>query len=578
MTTQPETASSARAEISEDGTGHVTLEDGTRRTINAQDLDSARAQATTLLINAAKTRGQDIHATMYDPWGTWPIIIRPTGAIVTGTPIAEDSPGTPAPVPLQPPTPEATAQHQPTPVVPHENNAWNRQGPTTNTPSTWDGPSNTQPAATDQWTPQPQQARHGDTPQQHPQSQPTRGNPFAESAATTPPAATQAPVLPREPAFEWEQDPAWQQEAAKPATQGFRAMFKLKPGLPELQERRKAFAQAKEDQRRDEDEAKRRQEEEAKEDAQRAKRRKQRAAERDAHRATLNRSIQTNFQGTQTILVANPKGGARKTTTAYVLAATIGSTRGGSTVAWDANETMGTLGERSQPDRHNRTVVDLLENGAQHFLDISSARVGVLDHYVRTQGDAHFDVLASDENPNRQDQIDAEGFNKVHDILAHFYRMIVVDTGNNIRAPHFIEAQGHTNQLVIPVAASHDSKNRALDMISAFTVAGYDYLVANAVVLVHELEPVERDDQGNAISGGGHELTAAEIATAFERHVRTVLPIPYDARLKDGGVIDYFELAPATIDAYREAAAAITDALGDARISKDPGKHAPQSN
>ena len=125
---------------------------------------------------------------------------------------------------------------------------------------------------------------------------------------------------------------------------------------------------------------------------------------RTAHKMKLNRTIQTNFQGTRTILIANPKGGARKTTTTYILGAMIGSTRGGSTIAWDANETMGTLGERARDDRHHRTVVDLLEDGAQHFLDIDSARVGILDAYVRNQGDCHFDVLASDENANRQDQ------------------------------------------------------------------------------------------------------------------------------------------------------------------------------
>lgn len=284
---------------------------------------------------------------------------------------------------------------------------------------------------------------------------------------------------------------------------------------------------------------------------------------RKAHKAKLSRTIQTNYQGTRTILVANPKGGARKTTTTYILGAMIGSTRGGSTIAWDANETMGTLGERAHTDRHHRTVVDLLEDGAQHFLDINSARVGVLDAYVRNQGDAHFDVLASDENPSRQDQIDAEGFQKVHDILSHFYRMILVDTGNNIRASHFVEAQKHADQLVIPVAASHDSKNRALDMMAAFSAAGYDHLVEHAVVLVHELEPIERDEQGQPLSNQSHELTASEIASAFNGRVRTVLPVPYDATLKDGGQIEFFDLDPTTITAYREAAAAIADALID---------------
>lgn len=397
----------------------------------------------------------------------------------------------------------------------------------------------------------------------------------APEQRATPPAQTSPPA---EPAFAWASESEWQQLQKQPAQQGWRSFLKLAPGEAELQERREQFSQRKQE------EADRQQfeKQQRREIAERRRLAEQREAEdlsrkqallerRQAHKAKLNRTIQTNFQGTRTILVANPKGGARKTTTTYILGAMIGSTRGGSTIAWDANETMGTLGERAQTDRHHRTVVDLLEDGAKHFLDIDSARVGILDAYVRNQGDCHFDVLASDENPSRQDQIDAAGFQKVHDILSHFYRMILVDTGNNIRADHFVEAQKHADQLVIPVSASHDSKNRALDMMAAFSAAGYDHLVAHAVVLVHELEPIERDDSGNPVSNQSHELTASEIASAFEARVRTVLPIPYDPRLKDGGQIEYFQLSPNTISAYRDAAAALSDALIDRTL--ESGKH-----
>lgn len=392
------------------------------------------------------------------------------------------------------------------------------------------------------------------------------------------PPASAEPAAPAEPAFEWAEDPEWKQLAKEPAGTGWRSVLKLPASKTEIENRQQEFAQRM----REAEERRQREERQRQEAAEQRRLREQADAEelsrkqallerRQAHKSKLNRTIQTNFQGTRTILVANPKGGARKTTTTYILGAMIGSTRGGSTIAWDANETMGTLGERARDDRHHRTVVDLLEDGAQHFLDIDSARVGILDAYVRNQGDCHFDVLASDENPSRQDQIDAEGFRKVHDILSHFYRMILVDTGNNIRADHFVEAQKHAEQLVIPVAASHDSKNRALDMMAAFTAAGHDHLVANAVVLVHETEPIERDDEGTPISNQSHELTAAEIASAFEGRVRTVLPVPYDPKLKDGGEIDYFQLSPDTIIAYREAAAAVSDALIDRTLQ--PERH-----
>lgn len=407
--------------------------------------------------------------------------------------------------------------------------------------------------------------------------------PRPEEAPTIPEAPKEAPTVPEqpsEPPFAWADHPDWKQVAHAPAATGWRAVLKLPPSRQELAARQEAFSremEEREERYRQEEQRRQQVEErraaEARQQAEDISRRQALDEQRRAHVAKLNRVIQTNYQGTRTILIANPKGGARKTTTSYILGAMIGSTRGGSTIAWDANETMGTLGERAIADRHNRTVVDLLQDGAQHFLDIDSARVGILDAYVRNQGDCHFDVLASDENPQRQDQINDEGFRKVHDILSHFYRMILVDTGNNIRADHFTEAQKHADQLVIPVAASHDSKNRALDMMAAFTASGHDHLVANAVVLVHELEPISRAEDGTPLDNSDHEMTANEIAEAFDGRVRAVLPVPYDPELKDGGKINFFELSAETIRAYREAAAALSNALIDSTLSSG-GRHA----
>lgn len=447
-----------------------------------------------------------------------------------------------------------------------------------------------------QVAPQPTNTSQSPSVPSTPPATPPQPAAMLSTSTEKPKAATPAAVEPSTD-FPFAQDPEWQAEANKPATTGFTGWLNSSLHMTwpakgkELTHRQEEFLERKnsewiKERERQEAEAQRHREEQqrAAEAARQqrdadernraaAERRAALQAEREARIAALNANIQTNFQGTQTILVANPKGGARKTTTTYILGATIGAIRGGSTVAWDANETMGTLGERAQKDRHSRTVVDLLEDGARHFLSIDNARVGILDGYVRNQGDAHFDVLASDESPSRQDIIDGEGFAKVHDILEHFYRMILVDTGNNIRAAHFVAALETADQLVIPVAASHDSKNRALDMIQAFTAGGHDDLVANAVVLVHELEPIERDAQGVVTSNNGHEATAQEVADAFEGRVRAVLPVPYDAALKDGGEIDVNALTQATGDAYRLAADAIATSLLERDEARSRANH-----
>lgn len=352
-----------------------------------------------------------------------------------------------------------------------------------------------------------------------------------------------------------ERDPRWSEIAQRPAEEGFRGTLngmglKLGPTEDELEQRRERLREeiAREELERAAEEERARTE--AAQQTRRATRARE-EAQRDREQRDL---IQTNFQGTKTILVANPKGGSRKTTTTYNVAATLGIIRGGSVIAWDANETMGTLGERARPDMHNRTVVDLIQDAAAEFNSIEGSRLGRLDHFVRPQGDAHFDVLASDEDPTRQDIVDEAGFGTVHEILSRFYRMILVDTGNNIRVSHFLAAVEAADQLVIPVAAGRDSARAAEKMMKSLAASGHEDLVTNAVVLIHDLESRTSADPE-------YKEVASAVAAGFEGRVSAVVPIPFDPALKDGDEIDYDALQPATKRAYQEATAAIATSL-----------------
>ncbi|WP_223849032.1 P-loop NTPase family protein [Microbacterium hominis] len=74
-------------------------------------------------------------------------------------------------------------------------------------------------------------------------------------------------------------------------------------------------------------------------------------------RLDRERLVQRRLDAPRTIVVLNPKGGAHKTTSTLLLAATFGTQRGGATLAWDNNETRGTLGWRAQhapPPPHGR--------------------------------------------------------------------------------------------------------------------------------------------------------------------------------------------------------------------------------
>ncbi|WP_246958359.1 hypothetical protein [Brachybacterium sp. Marseille-Q7125] len=357
-------------------------------------------------------------------------------------------------------------------------------------------------------------------------------------------------------------DPRWTELSQQPATQGLRGTLNqiglsLPPAKAELERRRQQYHQEQAEAQAAAQARQREAEERARQEAE-AQRQQQIQQTRLEHRRReeqeQRRLIQTNFQGCRTILVANPKGGSRKTTSTWLLAATLGIIRGGGVIAWDANETMGSLGERSIQDMHSRTVVDLLEQAAHQFDSVDGNRLGTLDRFVRSQQDAHFSVLASDEDATRQDIVDDEGFDRVHEILSRFSRMILVDTGNNIRASHFLAAVETADQLVIPIAAGHDSANAAHKMMRALSAAGHADLVRSAVVLIHDLEPTADAD---------HEYidTVKAIATDLEDQVAAIVPIPFDNALKGGGQIRYDTLTPATQRAYTHAAAAVATTL-----------------
>jgi MinD-like ATPase involved in chromosome partitioning or flagellar assembly len=258
--------------------------------------------------------------------------------------------------------------------------------------------------------------------------------------------------------------------------------------------------------------------------------------------------IQRNFDGPKTIVVINPKGGAHKTTATLLLAATFGIHRGGYTLAWDNNETRGTLGWRSRHAQHANTAVNLAQDLAR-FADLRTARVGDLDEYVRSQGSAQFDVLASDEDAASAASIDADAFMALHRTLSRFYRVIVVDTGNNMRASNWQAAVSVADQLVIVSTVREDTAQSAAWAVDALRSAGYDDLLRRAVTVLSAPEP-KVDKQ-----------LRKRLHEHFGALTRAVLDVPHDQRLIHGGPIEYATLAPATRAAWLDVTATVADGL-----------------
>ncbi|OIV38481.1 hypothetical protein BIV57_05620 [Mangrovactinospora gilvigrisea] len=269
-------------------------------------------------------------------------------------------------------------------------------------------------------------------------------------------------------------------------------------------------------------------------------------AERSARAA--RRTVMKDFDGPKTVVVVNPKGGAHKTTAALLLAATFGTCRGGYTLAWDNNESRGTLGWRAAPATHGRTAVDLLGE-AERISAAPQAGVGDLDAFVRGQGSSQFDVLASDESVDSEVLMNGRSFDQLHTLLRRFYRVIVVDTGNNMRADNWLAAVDAADALVVVSTLREDTAASAAWMIDALRVNGQGDKVARAVTVLSDSGP--HQDRGLIDRLTGH----------FRRHTRSVVRVPYDDALVAGGRTGYADLAPETRESWMFAAAAVADGL-----------------
>ena len=267
-------------------------------------------------------------------------------------------------------------------------------------------------------------------------------------------------------------------------------------------------------------------------------------------RADLERleRIRRPLAGPRNIAVVNLKGGAHKTTSSLMIAATLGVTRGGNVLAWDNNETRGTLGWRGLPTDHHRTVVDLL-----HDIDrmrSPEASAADLDPFVRPQGAMRFDILASDEDPGSMASIDAEAFSELNDALSRFYRIKVIDTGNNVRASNWLAAVENADQLVIVSTVREDTFNAAAWMIDELRATGLAGQVDPAVTTL-----------SHGAKGGIDPTLRKRLLTHFGAHTRAVVEVPFEQHFVDGSHLDWSRVHPRTKSAWLDATALIIDGL-----------------
>jgi len=260
-------------------------------------------------------------------------------------------------------------------------------------------------------------------------------------------------------------------------------------------------------------------------------------------------AVSQHWPGPRTIAIVNGKGGANKTPTTAILAAVFARNGGSGVLAWDNNETRGTLGWRTEQGLHDATVQTLLPN-TEHLLS-PAAQSSDLSHFVHHQTGDKYDVLRS--NPTMlatQQRISSDDFDNLHLIAAKYFRLIFIDSGNDESAERWLRMIDHTDQLVIATTALGEHAEAGALLLEALSQRDQASarLASQAVVIVSQSEKT------------GSAADARKVADGFESLARQAVSVPFDPAIH-GGRLEYTALSSASRRAWLHAAAVVAKGL-----------------
>lgn len=259
-------------------------------------------------------------------------------------------------------------------------------------------------------------------------------------------------------------------------------------------------------------------------------------------RKELDRRISAPLTGgAKFVPVLSRKGGVGKTSVATLLGMALADAREDRIIAVDANPDRGTLAERIER-RSGKTVRDLVRARAEvtGFNDLSA---------IVARDETRLDILASDADPHLSEAFSDRDYHDVAAIAAHYYSIVLTDSGTGIVHSVMDATLELADQLLIVAGRSVDEAKLASETLSWLETNGYSELARNAVVVLNTSRP------------GASLIKPSELESHFRTRVRAVVTIPYDAHIATGGPISFRDLAGATRLAARELAAVVVEGL-----------------
>jgi putative peptide zinc metalloprotease protein len=263
----------------------------------------------------------------------------------------------------------------------------------------------------------------------------------------------------------------------------------------------------------------------------------------------LVQAVSRHWAGPRRISVVNGKGGVGKTVTNAMLAAVFARHGGAGVLAWDNNDTRGTLGWRTERGQNDATLHDLLPAAKQ--LMLPSARISDLAPFVHHQVSDKYDVLRS--NPEllaTGQRLTQTDFDALHQVLTKYYRMIFFDSGNDESAPRWLRMIDHTDQLVVATTALGESAESGALLLEALAQRDEHSaeLARNAVVVVLQSERTDTPERMRRIADGYASIARAAVIVPFDRALHS-------------GALRYESLGRSTQEAWLAAGAAVAAGL-----------------
>lgn len=270
--------------------------------------------------------------------------------------------------------------------------------------------------------------------------------------------------------------------------------------------------------------------------------------EEQAERADIA-AVSQHWPGPRTIAITNPKGGVGKTSTTVLISAVFGRYGGSGVLAWDNNQTRGTLGWRTEQGPHEATLLDMLPY--TDWLLSAQAQIGDTARFVHHQRSDKYDVLRSKPSEIATGQrVSPDDVRALHAVGSKYYRLILMDSGNDESDLMWLTMIDLSKQLVLATSNRVEHAEAGALMLETLAKLGPEYaeLARNAVVIISVADKeASKADVQNIVDG-------------FTGMVRDILTIPYDPAIIDGHLA-FDNLRPATQRAALAAAAAIARGL-----------------